>query len=437
MHDSQVFVPWMGITEIGNTGFRFVRLDLVKPGSCLEIKEIRAVSLFRDLEWKGSFSCSDERLDRIWRVGAATVHLNMQDYVWDGIKRDRLVWMGDLYPETKVISTVFGDMDVVRDSLDLVRDETPLPGWMNGMSTYSLWWIITQKAWFFYHGNQRYLEEQRGYLVALLQQVLSHIDEKGQECLPGGFLDWPTARDKDEIHAGVQALLRMALLDGAILCHALGEEELQRICWRVGRGLASPGQARSKQVQALKVLSGFASAARTNDSCLAREPLRGISTFYGYYVLQARAMAEDVQGAMDVIRTYWGGMLDLGATSFWEDFDLQWMENAGRIDEITPKGKIDVHASYGDHCYKGLRHSLCHGWAGGPTAWISEQVLGIQPFQPGFASVSIEPHLEDLDWAQGTLPTPRGIITVRHEKKQDGSIRSEIDLPRGINRART
>lgn len=27
---------------------------------------------------------------RSWLTGAYTVHLNMQDYLWDGIKRDRL-----------------------------------------------------------------------------------------------------------------------------------------------------------------------------------------------------------------------------------------------------------------------------------------------------------------------------------------------------------
>ena len=50
-------------------------------------------------------------------------------------------------------------------------------------------------------------------------------------------------------------------------------------------------------------------------------------TFYGYFILKARAQAGDYQGAMDNIREYWGSMLDLGATTFWEDFDLDWMKN--------------------------------------------------------------------------------------------------------------
>ena len=34
--------------------------------------------------------------------------LNMQDCLWDGIKRDRLVWIGDMHPETMSILAVFG-----------------------------------------------------------------------------------------------------------------------------------------------------------------------------------------------------------------------------------------------------------------------------------------------------------------------------------------
>jgi hypothetical protein len=63
-------------------------------------------------------------------------------------------------------------------------------------------------------------------------------------------------------------------------------------------------------------------------------------------------------------------MLDLGATTFWEDFDFAWTDNAARIDELVPAGKKDVHGGYGAYCYIGFRHSLCHGWASGPTAWL-------------------------------------------------------------------
>ncbi len=113
---------------MGNTGFRFVRIDLADDATAaVEVQGVRAVSLLRPLEQVGSFQCSDDRLNRIWQVGARTVHLCLQDYLWDGIKRDRLVWVGDAHPEAGVVSAVFGEIDVVPASLDFARDEAPLP----------------------------------------------------------------------------------------------------------------------------------------------------------------------------------------------------------------------------------------------------------------------------------------------------------------------
>ena len=43
----------------------------------------------------------------------------MQEYLWDGIKRDRLVWLGDFHPELVTITKVFGYNEVVPKSLDL------------------------------------------------------------------------------------------------------------------------------------------------------------------------------------------------------------------------------------------------------------------------------------------------------------------------------
>jgi len=149
-------------------------------------------------------------------------------------------------------------------------------------------------------------------------------------------------------------------------------------------------------------------------------------------VLNARALAGDYQGCLDAIRTYWGGMLDKGATTFWEDFDLAWMNNSSRIGQLPRPGENDIHGDFGIYPYKGFRHSLCHGWASGPTAWLSEYVLGIKPLEPGFRVVAIEPHLGDLEWAEGSFPTPLGVIKVRHEKNSKGVVVSAIEAPVGM-----
>ena len=210
IHDDVLKVPWYGYQEFGNTGFRFVRIELVNPGDKLVLKALRAVFLYRDLEYKGSFRCSDERLNTIWDTGAYTTHLCMQDMVWDGIKRDRLVWIGDIHPETMVINTVFGAAEVLPQSLDYVRDTTPLPGWMNGISSYSLWWVLIHHCWYQYHGDLQYLMAQRDYLTELLARLRELVGEDNREALTGHrFLDWPSSGDDTAIHAGLQSLLAM------------------------------------------------------------------------------------------------------------------------------------------------------------------------------------------------------------------------------------
>ena len=190
--------------------------------------------------------------------------------------------------------------------------------------------------------------------------------------------------------------------------------------------------AGSKQAAALLAMSGLVDPETANEEVLSGDGAQRMSTFYGYYMLQARALAGDYQGALENIREYWGGMLDLGATTFWEDFDIKWMQNAARIDEVVPEGKIDVHGEYGNYCYKSYRHSLCHGWASGPTAWLTEHVLGIKVVEPGATTVKIEPHLGDLQWVEGTYPTPGGILYVKHEKDQNGRIKTSYKAPEGV-----
>lgn len=435
IREFEILVPWLGVIEIGNSGFRFAKIELLDQKRELKLKEVRAIAVQRDIPWLGSFTSSDERLNQIWQTGAYTVYLNMQNFLWDGIKRDRLVWVGDMHPEVMTILSVFGYNEVVPKSLDMIRDITKLPDYMNGISSYSMWWILIHYQWYLHNGNLAYLQENQEYIYSLLDLLEKKIDANGKENLDGmRFLDWPTSPNTEAIHAGLQSMMVMTYDAGQKIATILKNTEKASQFAQTVQLLKkhSPDANNNKSGAALLALSELEEAKVINKKLLAVNPTDGISSFYGYYVLQARAMAGDYEGAMDVIRKYWGGMLDLGATTFWEDFDMKWMESAGRIDEITPAGKIDVHSQYGNYCYKGLRNSLCHGWASGPTAWLSQHVLGITVLEAGCRKIKIEPHLGDLKWVEGTYPTPYGVVFVRHEKQANGKIKSTIKVPKGV-----
>lgn len=400
--------------ETNESGFRFAYVELTSPNMFMQIRCITATLIYRDIEYRGSFECSDPMLNRIYDTAAYTAHLNMQRYLWDGIKRDRLVWAGDMNTELATILAVFGENEVVPKSLDLVRDVTPVEGSMNGLSSYNLWWLLCHYEWYMGTGNFEYLSAQKEYIREMLTRYMTYIDENGSEILPEGrFFDWPTNDLPHEKHCGLQGLLRLALLRGGEIMKLLGESEVADRCFiAADRLLAHKPTPTAKQPAALLSVGGVCDPREMFDGVIGKGGAAGLSTFLGYYTLCACAEAGEYEAALDIIRDYWGRMIEMGATTFWEDFNIDWTENAAPIDEPVPAGKRDIHGDFGAYCYTGLRHSLCHGWASGPAPYLAAHVLGIKAVEAGYRKIKFEPHLSGLEWARGTYPTPYGDIKV-------------------------
>ena len=425
-------LSWLGMTEIGNTGFRFARIDLLDDIS-LPIKCLRAKFQYRDLEYLGTFECDDSRLNEIWKTAAYTVQLNMQEYVWDGVKRDRLVWIGDMHPETSTIQYIFGDSDCVRKSLDLIRDNTPIPNVMNGIPAYSLWWLLIHHDRFIHYGDIAYLEQQHRYIVELLHYFSGFITEDGGIAIENCFLDWPSSTNPEGQRAGVHALFSLVCDGCAEMLDALSDSEeadFASLCAGQLKKRVYPHNG-LKQALALQVLAGLADPKDAFNDLLGKDGVHGFSTFLGYYILKALGEADRTDFALDCIREYWGKMLDLGATTFWEDFDIDWAENCSALDEILPEDtdKKDIHGDFGGYCYEGYRHSLCHGWASGPAPFLMEYVLGVKPLEEGCKKVLISPSLGNLKYAEGTVPTPYGQIKVSHRRGSDNTVKTTYIAP--------
>ncbi len=325
--------PWAS-NETNESGFRFAYVELNTPDAFLQLRCVTATLVYRDIEYRGSFHCSDPLLEKIYDTAAYTVHLNMQRYLWDGIKRDRLVWAGDMNTELATILAVFGENDVIPKSLDLVRNVTPIDASMNGLSSYNLWWILCHWEWYMGTGNYEYLAAQRGYIKEMITRYTGYVDANGSEILPEGrFFDWPTQAHPEPKHCGLQGLLRYALLCGGEIMKVLGETETAALCFRSADTLLQhkPDPGAWKQPAALLVMGGLADPKEIFDRCISKGGAAGFSTFLGYYTLTAVAKAGEYRAALDMMREYWGKMLELGATTFWEDFDMEWAKNAAPI----------------------------------------------------------------------------------------------------------
>ena len=432
LRDCETLLPRFSDMTFSESGFRFLRVRLESPNTSIRIKSIVATAVFRDIPYLGTFECSNEVINKIYSTAAYTCHQCMQQYIWDGIKRDRLVWVGDMHPEMLTVRTVFGPQKVFEDSLSFMRDQTPLSGWMNGMPSYSLWWLIMAWDWYFYTGNKDFLEENRSYALALANKIQSLVDENGNDSLPGYFLDWPS-HDTEWEQAGTRALMALALRKCGLLCSELGDFGLGKLCEEKADLICkTPLETHgAKQVEAMTALAGWKNVTEAGQKILSGGA-KGFSTFMSYYLFTVAAAA-DPEKALDILESYYGAMLSMGATTFWEDFNIDWLgDSAAPIDAPVKEGENDVHGDHGAFCYIGLRHSLCHGWSSAVTAFLAEKVLGINIAAAGCRGIIIRPDLCGLEFARGTYPTPFGVVSVSVTKGEKG-LEVEVSAPEGVN----
>lgn len=435
VRDTVLSVASLGVAEYGRTGFRFVCLSAVD--GALELVGLFARADYSDLEWRGSFESSDKRLNEIWRICARTLHLNMQGMLLDGIKRDRLSWVGDMHPEVRCALALFGDTDCVRRTLDFIRDTTPKNAWMNTIPSYSLWWILIQYDLYMYSANKDYLSENIACMLDILSRFAKSMSGDGTFTGLDNFLDWSMHDNNSAKNAAFSALAVMAFERGAYLCRAIGSEELTAAA-KMLDSYAKKLKAQklwsiNKQAIAMQVLSG---QRDTDSACdaLIKDTEHNISVFYGYYLICALSECKMTKHALNTVKKYWGAMLDLGATSFFENFDLTEVEGdlpPLKIDTPPTEGFRNIYADGGAHCYKGYRRSLAHGWASGPLPWISEYLLGVRILEPGCKKVYVDPCLAGLGWFKGRFPTPLGDIEIS-VTKTDGAPSVEISAPDGI-----
>lgn len=426
---------WSDMT-FGQTGFRFLRIDVLGENAEIHLKSVVAASDVDEREQFGSFECDDPLVNEIWNTAAYTLRLCLKNgYFWDGVKRDRLVWIGDLYPEMRAAHCLFGDVPETLNSIDFSMGETELPNWMAGMPAYSLWWLIILRDEYAVNGDKTRFVKYLPYIHGLLKQIDGYISPEGKEAYPADFIDWPSCwqegdseEKKAENKKGMYYLTKIALEKTAELLSTCGEDT--SLCYSILARLDRSGEIkRYKQIAGLGVWAGDTSKA--NETVLLQGGAKGLSTFLSYFILTGMAKYGAYTEALAAMKTYYGGMLSVGATTFWEDFDLNWLDGAGRIDELPKAGEKDIHGDYGAFCYKGFRHSFCHGWSAGVIPYLIETVAGISIAADGMKKLRIKPNLSGLKRVKVDYPTEYGIVTVEHIQEADG-VKTTVIAPKEI-----
>jgi hypothetical protein len=422
------------------SAFRFAKVRFVGGGPTMRFQSIALDDIYYPVKYQGSFESSDSLLNQIWEVGAYTDHLCMQEDIWDATKRDRARWAGDLDVSGRGINDIFDDHFLMQDTMTNLLPAAPIKEHVDNISGYSAWWINVLTQYYLHTGSKEYLQSVHERLVQLLNYMDTDVDAKNlfaDTTHTWDFVDWSPDLDgnTDEARRGTQFEFYLAYRDAAFLLRQLGDtanadhfeqraallkEASQKYLldssnntfgprWQINAAAVFTGVADPSQYAPIwdNVLS---SVANTKYTALVMTP------YYNYYIISAMAQTGHRPEALAWIRQYWGGMIAEGATSFWEAYYPSWPKN-------------NFHASLQADDGTGYFVSLAHGWSAGPTPWLMEQILGIQPTAGGFSQVTIRPDLAGLAWAKGAEPTPHGLLKV--DLHAGATLQTVIDLPDG------
>ncbi|MBS1512888.1 MAG: alpha-rhamnosidase [Bacteroidetes bacterium] len=379
---------------------------------------------------RGNFTCSDDRINKIYEVSEYTLELNTREFFIDGIKRDRWVWSGDAYQSYLMnYYSAFDNATVTRTMMAL-RGKDPVTSHINTIVDYTFYWFISIYEYYLYTGDSAFIKQMYPRMQSMMEFCLSRRNRDGLiEGLAGDwtFIDWAAGLSKKG-EISFEQILFARSLEAMSVCATIAEDKsyiniYKNLAENIKEKVSEYYWSNQKQALVHSRINGTSTTNVTryanmfaiffnylNDgqkqavkrNVLMNDSVPKITTPYmRFYELESLCALGEQKYVLEQMKAYWGGMLDLGATSFWEEY------NPGK------KG-AEHYAMYGRKFGK----SLCHAWGASPIYLLGKYYLGVQPTTAGYATYTIQPQLGGLQWMQGKVPTPNDDIEIYCSTKQ-------------------
>lgn len=414
-------------------------VELEKVTEPLKIDRANAVFTSQPVAYRGEFACSDEQLNRIWKVSRWAVQINLQTHHLDSPNHQEPISdPGDYLIESMVNHYAFAlpwlTRQDVRKFAWLLKDEN----YHNFHTSYSIGWLQMLMDYYDYTGDASLVVEMAPYVHELLDTYTSWRGTNGliSEAPNYMFMDWvniggygchhpPTVIGQGYLTAfyyhGLEMAARVAALTGDTArvekykqLRAEVAEAFNRELWVADKNLYRDGKPFQTSVKPYNWLPAD----------------RNIETFSPHVNLlavlydlapkeQQRAIVEKVLAEKPLNTQPWF---------------MHWVfpaiDHAGLFDQYGPPQIRRWQIVPETQSFREMWHSgdLSHGWCSTPLVQMSQRILGVAPASPGFQTITIRPHVGDLTWAKGKVPTPQGDVEVSW-KWADDQISLDVTLP--------
>ncbi|MFT8557087.1 alpha-rhamnosidase [Liquorilactobacillus hordei] len=296
----------------------------------------------------------DQVLDKIDQVSCKTLHDCMQDVFEDGPKRDRRLWLGDLRLQALANYATFDNQQLVKRCLYLFGGLTTEDGKISAniftqtelipddtfLYDYSLFFISTLADYFEHYQDQEVLRDLFPIAQQQLDMALQLVNEEGEVEIDSNwpvFIDWSQEFDKSTCAQAVVIYTVKQFLELSNEMHVEDgkyREKLNKLTsyaieklYDRQRGLFISGREGEVNIasQVWMALAKVLSPAENHQLMEITQkelfPITGIATPYMYHhVCAALFETQHSAAALDLIKNYWGRMIEYGADTFWEAF---------------------------------------------------------------------------------------------------------------------
>jgi hypothetical protein len=453
-------------------GFRFMAIRLATSGT---VNLTAAGVTFRaypagPAQYQGWFMSNDNQLNSMWYAGAYTAHMDMipagvascfsVPVIFDGAKRDRAIWSGDLIVSDPAawLSVGTNSAPYIRGSvnafLNLQQSGGRLHsavgfqgcGGFNYAVTYSAYAAIAAIQYYRYSGDTAWITPHLTRLRNATAYSASRLNANGLIVTNDNDY-WQTSQSGEVTEYSMvyyELLQNMIWLEGRIGSQAnVTTYTNQATALRNAinsRLLASSGRyVRSNTDTARFPLDGNMNAIRLGvapagnvagiltyfrDRWVANgsqitQPSPSMTDPYGNtleplpqtWEMMARMVAEDDDGALELMRRAWGPQVNTNSGYY-----------TGTLWEFVGSNGLPTGTGF---------TSLAHAWGAGPTQVLTEYVLGVTPINEGYSTFQVKPQRGNLTWAQGQVPTGNGSIIVRWAADTAGQFHMEVVVPSG------
>lgn len=420
--------------------------------------------------WSGSasFSSSDAELDRLYAAGRRTVAINSWDAFIDCPSREQRAWAGDAIVHQMVHLAANSDWRLAERYIELSnspRSDGILPMSLAGdveagegftIPDWSLHWLHGLWNLYRHAGNRPFVKSHMPSAERVLRWYVPFLTRSGvlQDVVEWNLIDWSSLYSEEQ-SAIVTALWARGLKEFAEMAEWLGEassaawaHELHERCvagfelfWDDARSLyvdhARDGVAQRPVNQlagALAIVSGLAPRERWERIVAAiTDPDRLVVRSW---MLPTPDAPPEAAGA-SFRRMILGGLTpdwDVETQIVLAEPFMSYVVHdavalagqAHRLPDMLRRWSQfleDGYDTFGENWGHGTR---CHGWSSTPARDLPVHVLGIGPDEPGFATVRIAPRLGPIAWAEATVPSPHGMISV---KLKDGTLTIDCPVP--------